>query len=162
MVCFYINFYILFGFNIRGFIVNNIDVIEKNKKLMEFFVEFINTANENIGTKLIASNAKFYVPGRPEPLCGLNGYMEIIHMMRAGFPDIQWTLEELIAEDEKIAARFTMHGSHNGIFMGVSPTGKAITVQAMNVYTFADGKIIEERGLPDLISLLMQIGAMKV
>ena len=140
--------------------MSHTEVQETNKLSMKHFVEFINTANEEIGAKLIAPNAQFYVPGRPEPVCGLAGYMEIIHMMRGGFPDIQWVLEEQIAEDDKIAARFTMRGSHQGSFFGVPPTGKNIAVQAMNIYRFADGRIVEERGLPDLLSLLMQIGAM--
>ena len=140
--------------------MNLIEIQETNKLSMKHFVEFINTANEEIGAQLIAKNAQFYVPGRPEPVCGLAGYMEIIHMMRAGFPDIQWTLEEMIAENDKIAARFTMRGLHQGSFFGVPPTGKTIAVQAMNIYRFADGKIVEERGLPDLLSLMMQIGAM--
>ncbi|AVC48596.1 snoaL-like domain protein [Rhizobium leguminosarum bv. viciae] len=80
-------------------------------------------------------------------------------MMRGGFPDIQWTLEEIIAEDDKIAARFTMRGTHHGPFLGVEPTGKSITVQAVNFYRLADGKFVEERGQPDLLSLLQQIGA---
>ncbi|WP_160320410.1 ester cyclase, partial [Rhizobium ecuadorense] len=80
-------------------------------------------------------------------------------MMRGGFPDIQWTLEEIIAEDDKIAARFTMRGTHQGPFLGVEPTGKSITVQAVNFYRLADGKFVEERGQPDLLSLLQQIGA---
>jgi predicted ester cyclase len=44
--------------------------------------------------------------------CGPAGYLAIIGMMRSGFPDIQWTLEEIVAEDDKIAARFTMRGTH--------------------------------------------------
>jgi steroid delta-isomerase-like uncharacterized protein len=80
-------------------------------------------------------------------------------MMRGGFPDIQWTLEEIIAEDDKIAARFTMRGTHHGPFLGVEPTGKSITVRAVNFYRLADGKFVEERGQPDLLSLLQQIGA---
>ncbi|QND15289.1 ester cyclase [Rhizobium leguminosarum bv. trifolii] len=133
--------------------------VERNKMAMRRFVEFINTASEQLAAELIASEAIFHVPGRQEPLRGPDGYLEIIGMMRGGFPDIQWTLEEIIAEDDKIAARFTMRGTHQGPFLGVEPTGKSITVQAMNFYRLADGKFIEERGQPDLLSLLQQIGA---
>jgi steroid delta-isomerase-like uncharacterized protein len=80
-------------------------------------------------------------------------------MMRGGFPDIQWTLEEMVAEGDKVAARFTMRGTHRGTFFGVPPTGKAIQVQAMNLYRLSGGKFVEERGQPDLLSLLQQIGA---
>jgi len=87
---------------------------EKNKLVMNRFVEFINTANEKLAQELISPNAKFYVPGRPEPMQGPAGYLAIIGMMRSGFPDIQWKLEETIAEGDKIAARFIMHGTHKG------------------------------------------------
>ncbi|MGR9552208.1 ester cyclase [Rhizobium leguminosarum] len=133
--------------------------VERNKMAMRRFVEFINTASEQLAAELIASEAIFHVPGRQEPLRGPDGYLEIIGMMRGGFPDIQWTLEEIIAEDDKIAARFTMRGTHQGPFLGVEPTGKSITVQAVNFYRLADGKFVEERGQPDLLSLLQQIGA---
>ncbi|MGM5053879.1 ester cyclase [Rhizobium sp. 814_E9_N1_1] len=133
--------------------------MERNKMAMRRFVEFINTASEQLAAELIAPEAIFHVPGRQEPLRGPDGYLEIIGMMRGGFPDIQWTLEEIIAEDDKIAARFTMRGTHQGPFLGVEPTGKSITVQAVNFYRLANGKFVEERGQPDLLSLLQQIGA---
>ena|SRR5438552_596550 len=133
--------------------------IETNKLLMQCFTEFINTAGEALAAELISPNAIFYIPGHSEPLQGPAGYLTTIGMMRGGFPDIQWTLEEVIAEADKVAARFTMRGTHQGTFLGVAPTGKKIEVKAMNFYRLSDGKIIEEHGLPDLLGLLQQVGA---
>jgi predicted ester cyclase len=65
----------------------------------------------------------------------------------------------LIVEGEKVAARFTMRGTHQGTFFGVPPTGKKVEIQAMNFYRLSGGQFIEERGQPDLLSLLQQIGA---
>lgn len=132
---------------------------EANKLTMQKFVEFINTASEALADELISTEAIFHVPGRPEPMQGPAGYLAIIGMMREGFPDIQWTLEEMVAESDKVAARFTMRGTHQGPFFGVAPTGKKITVQAMNLYRLSDGKFVEERGQPDMLGLLQQIGA---
>ena len=132
---------------------------ESNKLLMNRFTDFINTASEDLATDLISPNAIFHVPGRPEPLQGPSGYLTIIGMMRTGFPDIQWTLEETIAEGDKVAARFTMRGTHDGTFFGVPPSAKQINVKAMNFYRIADGKFVEEHGQPDLLGLLQQIGA---
>jgi len=132
---------------------------EMNKRAMLRFTEFINTASEKLADELISPNAVFHVPGRPEPMRGPAGYLEIIAMMRGGFPDIQWTLEELIAEGDMVAARFTMRGTQRGVFFGVPASGKAIKVQAMNFYRWSGGRIVEERGQPDLLSLLQQIGA---
>lgn len=126
---------------------------------MRRFVQFINTADEKLGEELIAPNAEFYVPYQSEPLVGLPGYLTAIEVMRGGFPDIQWTLEELIVEGEKIAARYTMRGTHEGTFVGVPATGRRIAVQAMNFYVVVDGKIVFERGQPDLLGLMQQIGA---
>jgi len=132
---------------------------EDNKLTMQRFVEFINTASEAMADELIATNAVFHVPGRPEPMRGPAGYLAIIAMMREGFPDVKWILDEMVAEDDKVAARFTMRGTHQGTFFGVPPTGKKITVQAMNFYRLANGKFVEERGQPDMLGLLQQIGA---
>jgi steroid delta-isomerase-like uncharacterized protein len=133
--------------------------IENNKQLMNRFVEFINTANEQLAQELISPEAKFYVPGQPEPMHGPNGYLAIIGMMRSGFPDIQWSLEDEVVEKSKVAARFIMKGTHQGVFFGVSPTGKSIKIQAINFYRFSNGQIVEEYGQPDMLGLLQQIGA---
>ena len=132
---------------------------EDNKLVMRRFTEFINTASEKLAVELISPDAIFHVPGRPEPMRGPAGYLAIIGMMREGFPDIQWTLEEMIAEGDVVAARFTMRGTHQGAFFGLPPTGKPIVVQAMNFYRLAGGQFVEERGQPDLLGLLQQIGA---
>ncbi|MFV5701982.1 ester cyclase [Flavobacterium sp. XS2P12] len=132
---------------------------EANKIVMNRFVEFINTADEKLAEELICQNAIFYVPGQPEPMRGPVGYLTIINMMRSGFPDIQWALEDIVAESDKVAARFIMRGTHQGSFFGAPPTGKSIVVQAMNFYCLSDGQIIEEHGQPDFLALLQQIGA---
>jgi steroid delta-isomerase-like uncharacterized protein len=134
--------------------------VEQNKRVMQTFVDFINTANPDVANELIDPGATFYVPGRPEPVTGPAGYLEIVAMMRGGFPDIQWTLEELICEGNNIVARFTMRGTHEGSFFGVPATGNTIAVQALNIYRLSGGKIVEEYGQPDLLGLMRQIGAL--
>jgi len=133
---------------------------ENSKLVMLRFVEFINTANEKLAAELIHPQAVFYVPGYPEPMHGPAGYLAIIGMMRMAFPDIQWTLEEMVVEDDKVAARFTMRGTHKGAFLGVAPTEKSIKVQSMAFYRLAGGQFIEEHGQPDMLGLLQQIGAL--
>jgi len=132
---------------------------ETNKLVMNRFLEFINTASEKLAQELISPSAVFHVPGRTEPMRGPAGYLAIIGMMRGGFPDIQWTLEEMVAEGDKVAVRFTMRGTHRGTFFGVPPTGKTISVQAMNIYRLSGGQFVEEHGQPDMLGLLQQIGA---
>jgi steroid delta-isomerase-like uncharacterized protein len=134
-------------------------MFQANKLLMSRFVELINSASEPLAQELIHPDATFHVPGRADPMVGPAGYLAVIAMMRAGFPDIQWTLEEMVAEADKVAARFTMRGTHQGPFFGVPPTGRPIAVRAMNLYRISAGQIIEEYGQPDMLGLLQQIGA---
>jgi steroid delta-isomerase-like uncharacterized protein len=143
-----------------GFEGDNPVTAEANKLVMSRFVEFINTASETLATELISPDAIFYVPGQAEPMRGPAGYLSIIQMMRGGFPDIQWLLEEMVAEGNKVAARFTMRGTHRGTFFGVPPSGNKISVQAMNLYRLSHGQFVEERGQPDMLALLQQIGAL--
>ncbi|RYF67329.1 MAG: ester cyclase [Cytophagaceae bacterium] len=133
--------------------------IANNKVIMNRFLEFINSASDSLAHELISPNAIFYVPGRPEPLRGPSGYLSLLGMMRGGFPDIQWLLDDMVTEGDTVAARFTMRGTHQGNFMGIPPTGKPIQVQAMNFYRLADRQFIEEYGQPDMLGLLQQIGA---
>src|SRR5579859_8126391 len=121
-------------------------VLDENKRVMHRFTEFINTASEKLAEEIIAPDAIFHIPGRPEPMRGPAGYLAIIGMMRGGFPDIQWMLEDMVVEGDKVAARFTMRGTHQGNFMGVPPTGKKIAVPAMNFYRLSNGQIVEEHG----------------
>lgn len=130
------------------------------KEAMSRFVKFINTADGQLAKELISPEAVFHVPGRAEPMRGPEGYLAIIGMMRSGFPDIQWALDELIIDEDKVAARFTMTGTHQGAFLGIPPTGKPIRVKAINIYHFSNGQIIEEYGQPDLLGLMQQIGAL--
>lgn len=128
-----------------------------NKQVMQRFVEFINTADIEIGKEIISEDAIFYAPISPEPLHGLEGYMMILNMMRSGLPNVQWSVDEMIAEDKAVAVRFTLSATHTAHFMGIPPTGKAVRITCINFYHFADGKIIQEEGLPDLFNLLQQI-----
>ena len=123
------------------------------------FIEFINSGDVTIGQEVVSESALFHVPFSPEPLKGLDGYMQILGIMRSAFPDINWTLQETIAEGDKVVARFETRGTHQGAFMGVPASGKQICMTALNIYRFEDGKIVEERGQPDIFGLMVQIGA---
>lgn len=135
---------------------------EVNKTKMYRFIEFINTGDEVLAKELISEKAIFYAPTSPDPIKGPLGYISIIELMRSGFPDVQWALQEMVAEGDVIAARFILEGTHRGMFFGIAPTGKKIKVQALNFYYFSDGKIIKEYGQPDLLGLLHQIGGASI
>lgn len=74
------------------------------------------------------------------------------------FPDFQIRLEDLIAEGDKVVARWAWHATHQGEFMGIPPTSKQVAVTGIGVYRIADGKIAEEWVQDDVLGLLQQLG----
>ena len=132
---------------------------DSNRIVFQRFVEFINTGSRDLAAELVAADAVFHAPGMPEPLRGPEGYLRLLATLRGGFPDVRWALDELVAEGDRLAARFTMRGTHTGPFMGLSPSGKSFEATSMAFYRLAGGKIVEENGLPDMMAILRQIGA---
>lgn len=132
---------------------------ESNRLFFQRFLQFINTGSHELAAELVSPDANFHAPGAAEPLRGPEGYLQLLAMLRGGFPDVQWTLEDLVAEGDRVAARFTMSGTHNGPFMGLPPTGKPFVAASMAFYRLTGGKIVEENGLPDMLAILQQIGA---
>lgn len=135
----------------------------ENKKLnlevMDKFIRFINTGDLDLGRSIISPDVVFYAPTSPEPMYGFQGYTAVLDMMRGAMPDVSWKAEEFIADDNKVMVRFTMTGIQTNPFMGMPATGKKVCVTAMNIYELKDGRIIREHGLPDLFSMLVQLGA---
>ena len=122
------------------------------------FETMINTADENLAEEIIAADAIFYAPTQPNPLTGPKVYLAIVHMMRNAFSDVQWHMEDYVAEADKIAVCWICTGTHNGDFMGHPATGKSFRVRCMNFYGLKDGKIISDIGCPDILGILMQTG----
>ncbi len=131
-----------------------------NLEVMDKFIRFINTGDIDLGQSIISPDVVFYAPTSSEPMHGFQGYTAILDMMRGAMPDVSWKAEEFIADDNKVMARFTMTGTQTNPFMGMPASGKKVCVTAMNIYEFEDGKIIREHGLPDLFSMLIQLGVL--
>ena len=94
---------------------------------------------------------------RPESF--LAGSLEnLIRGISTSFPDYEITVEELIAEADKVVARLTMRGTHTGVFVGYPPTGKSIEVGAIHIYTLRDGRIVSLAFEFNQLMLYQQLG----
>jgi len=94
-------------------------------------------------------------PGTPG---GLEGAKQTVTMYLTAFPDLYFTVEDLIAEGDKVVARLTTRGTQQGVFMGIPPTGKHATVTAIDINRMAGGKSIEHWLEMDTLGLLQQLG----
>ena len=132
---------------------------EENKAVMRrFYEEFVNAGNLAVAEEIIAPDCQLHF-GSMFMGTGPEAFKQTRLMMYAGFPDLRWTIEEMIAEGDKVAERLTARGTHEGEFMGVAPTGKRVEFQRIATVHIREGKISENRGMPDMLGLLQQLGA---
>ena len=137
------------------------DFIERNTQLMKKFETMINTADKKLAQELVASDAPFYTPASPTPLYGGEGYLSVVHWMRKGFSDVQWHIIDMIADEDKVAVRWDLTGTHDGEFMGIKPTNKKISVCVMNFYYFnKEGKVTNDIAAEGMIGILRGINAL--
>lgn len=129
---------------------------EANKELVRRFVEtFWNSGDMTAIGDLMATDAVIHQP----EMGGTDGLKGFNRMIRAAFPDWHSTLEELVAEGDTVAERWTGRGTHRGEFQGIAPTGRRVEVPGVVFYRIRDGKIVEFRGSFDALRMLQQLGA---
>lgn len=98
-------------------------------------------------------------PGGRE-LHGTDQNRQFIRSIRAAFPDVHYTVEDQIAEGDRVVVRYRFQGSHLGAFQGMPPTGKQVTYTGILIYRIADGKIAEQWTELDLLGFLRQLGVL--
>ena len=131
---------------------------EENKAVVSRFVEeFWNQGNTAAADELMTADTTIFLPGSGQ--VSKESFKAFATAFRGAFPDWHSTQEELLAEDDRVAERWTGRGTHQGEFQGIAPTGKQVAVPGFVFYRLASGKIAEFRGLFDGLALLHQLGA---
>ena len=131
---------------------------EANKAVVRRWFQAFN--DRDLPAEEAARSADFaaHVPGAPAPLDG-EGWKSFTAAFFAGFPDFRLVLEDMLAEGDRVAARWTFCGTHAGEFLGIAPTGKPVSMSAIEVNRVADGKVVEHWVALDQLGLLQQLGA---
>lgn len=129
--------------------------LAENKAIVRRFIEAYNERSLDLLDDLVASD---YVD-QIWHMEGLESLKQGLELGFQGFPDWHEEIDDVIAEGDKVWVRVTYTGTHSGIFRGVAPTGKQISITGLMIYRIADGKLVEGWDLSDYLALLMQIGA---
>ena len=134
--------------------------LENNKALVRrFYEEAWNQKNLGILEDTHASDWVHYDPSNPADLRdGPQGNRERLAEVIVAFPDICYTLEDLIAEGDRVVARFTVRGTQRGAFGPIPATGRAVTMQGVIIHRIRDGKIAEDWVVRDTLGLMQQLG----
>ncbi|SRR5216110_2034751 len=132
--------------------------IEANKAIAQRWLESLNKRELDVADELLASDFVSYMPGLPEPVRGAEVFKQVTSFLWGALPNFHHTVEDVIAEGDKVAIRWTAHGTHTGELMGIPPTGKQITITGMNIYHMASGKIVKQWSDYDHSGMMQQLG----
>jgi steroid delta-isomerase-like uncharacterized protein len=131
---------------------------ESNIQVVRRFFE-VGPSSGDLATadSLLASEFSLHTP-LPTPGPGIEAMNNVITTCRAAFHGLHVTIDDMMADGDKVTCRFTARGTHLGEFMGVPPTGKEIAMTGIEIFRLHDGKIAELWGEANLMGLMMQLG----
>jgi steroid delta-isomerase-like uncharacterized protein len=131
---------------------------EENKALYRrWFEEVVSGGNLALVDELLASDYILHFPGAPAPV-DREGHKKLVMMFRTGFPDWNETVEDVIAEGDKVVIRITGRGTHQGDFQGIPPTGNRVTATGVGIGRIEDGRITETWAAYDALGMMQQLG----
>ena len=131
--------------------------IEENKNIVRRYQEAYNNCDFDALAELVSANVLTpnIISGMPS---GIEGAKAVHHTTLVGMPDYHTTIEDLIAEGDKVVARVTMTGTHTGNFWGIPPTGRRVSLTGIYIVRIKDGKIVEHWGEENGMIVIKQLG----
>jgi steroid delta-isomerase-like uncharacterized protein len=98
-------------------------------------------------------------PGMP---AGREGVKATLGMFFSAFPDLTYTLDDVVVDGNKVATRSTISGTHQGEFMGIPATGKRFSVSSIDIMQFKGDKVVERWAVDDNLTMLQQLGVINM
>lgn len=130
-----------------------------NKELARQYIEELwNNGRLELASTLLAPGYAVHDPGTPGRQGGIEGEKEAVSLYRSAFPDLHFTIEDLIAEGDRVVVRWSARGTHLGDLMGMPPTGRQGSPTGMSILHCVDGKIHEHWHNWDTLGLMQQLG----
>lgn len=135
---------------------------EENKRIARDYIEAFAAGDEAWLRRHVAPEFRRNDPGLPFEVRGPEGVKQLADGLRAGLPDMELLIEDVIAEGEKVLVRLRAKGTHGGELMGVPSTGRPVDIDVLDLLRFRDGVLVEQWALIDNLGLLRQIGVTQI
>ena len=132
---------------------------EVNKTIVRrLFEEVWNKGNLSVADELFTPNCEHHDASSPDFGRGPESEKKRAALYRTAFPDLQLTIEDIIAEGQTVVARWSCRGTHKGDLSGIAPTGKQVTISGVSIARFTNGKMVEGWVNWDALGLMQQLG----
>ena len=131
--------------------------LEENKEIVRSLSEVLNERNLALLDELMTPNY-FHHTLR---IKGLESFKQNMTLIYKGFPDWHETIEDIIAEGDKVWVRYTDKMTHTGEYRGLAPTGKKVTYTGVGIWRIVDGKIVEGWEVGDMLDIYKQLGVIE-
>lgn len=132
---------------------------EENKVVVRRFWGVWEEGNIGLVDELLAPDYVNHSPGMPDQPTGPEGVKAVVSMFRRGMPDLRVVIEDMIADGDKVAVRYTLEGTHAGELFGVPPTGLRLSIERITVERVSEGRIREHWRVTDTLDMMQQLGA---
>jgi steroid delta-isomerase-like uncharacterized protein len=137
-------------------------VIAQNKQIVRLFLgDLLSEGKMSVADEIMAPDALIHPIDSFTPNLGTGpeGMKNIVALYHSAFPDMEITIDEIATAGDKVTARFTINGTHEGDLPGLPATGKTISIQGLDLYHIKAGKIVEFWHDADTLGLMKQLGA---
>jgi steroid delta-isomerase-like uncharacterized protein len=132
----------------------------ENKAIVRrLYEEVWNKRKIELVSEIISPSHALQAPNVAGSAVGPEAYKRQTTLFLTGYPDLHWTIEDMIAEDDKVVACWTISGTHRGDFMGVPATNKKVSVDGMTIHHISNGKIMDSYSNWDALGMMQQLGA---
>ncbi len=131
---------------------------EEAKALVERDMEIYNEGNLTLLNEHINSNYVEHDAALPEDIVGIDAYKEYVTNLRTNYPDLNFTVEELIVKDDRIVWRWILTATNTGTTSDIPPTGKKMRIEGVGILRVVDGKIVERLPYYNEATMLRQLG----
>jgi len=135
-----------------------VEVEKQNKELVKRMYEAFNTGDFEAYKEVVAPEYAWYFPSRSNKPVSREETIEFVKMLRNAFPDITYSIEELIAVEDRVISRFIVRGTHEGEFQGFHATGNKIESGGIVMTRIANGKIVEDKEELEIQDFIQQLG----
>ncbi len=112
-----------------------------------------------VADQVFANRYVSHQPDGTEEQRGPEDVKRFLRQYREAFPDLQITIEDQIAEGDKVVTRWSSRGTHQGEFRGIAPTGNEVRLTGIGIFRFSEGKVVESWDNFDQLGMLQQLGA---